>query len=71
MQRADRSGVPTNASILEKRGYLRVIVDAIEVGEETISIHGRRSQVERAMIHGKVVPSGVPTFVREWRRERD
>ena len=68
---ADMTAAFEKPSVSEKRGYLRVIVNAIEVGQETISIHGRRSQVERAMIHGKLVPSGVPTFVRGWRTDRD
>lgn len=57
---------PSNSA---KRDYLRSVIDPIVVGEKTIQIHGRRSQIERAVIRREVAPSAVPTFVREWRRK--
>jgi site-specific DNA recombinase len=59
---------PSNSA---KRAYLRSLIDVIVVGEKTIQVHGRRSQIERAVVRGKVDASAVPTFVREWRRRWD
>ncbi len=58
-------------SVAAKRGYLRSFVDEIKVGNKSIQIRGRRSRVERAIASDEVTPSGVPTFVREWRGDRD
>ncbi|SFF07754.1 Recombinase zinc beta ribbon domain-containing protein [Sulfitobacter brevis] len=54
-----------------KKGHLRALVDEIIVGEETITISGRRSNFENAIKNGRVALSSVPTFVRVWRSEGD
>jgi len=56
-------------SVAAKRSYLRSIIDGIEVGEKSIIIYGQKKLIERAVLNGTIAPSGVPTFVREWRRE--
>ncbi|MEP2533852.1 recombinase family protein [Shimia sp.] len=58
-------------SIANKRAYIRAAVDAVEVGEDSIQIYGRREQIERAVALESVAPSPVPTFVRGWRRRWD
>jgi site-specific DNA recombinase len=58
-------------SIVGKRGFLRAIIDEIRVGEDQITIVGRRSLLERAIVSGDMVASPVPTFVRKWRGDRD
>ena len=46
-----------------KRGFLRAIIDEIKVGVDQITILGRRSQLERAIVNGEAIASTVPTFV--------
>ncbi len=58
-------------STIGKRGFLRAIIDEIQVGVEQISIVGRKSLLERAILSGDAHTSPVPTFVRKWRRDRD
>ena len=58
-------------SIAGKRGFLRAIIDEIKVDVDQITILGRRSQLERAIVSGEAIASTVPTFVRKWRRDRD
>jgi DNA invertase Pin-like site-specific DNA recombinase/PHD/YefM family antitoxin component YafN of YafNO toxin-antitoxin module len=60
-----------DCSIGEKRSYLWSFIDNIEVGEDLIRIRGRRVQIEKAVVARQVERSAVPTFVREWRWERD
>ena len=54
-----------------EKGYLRALVDQIIVGEDCITISGRRSNFERSIKKGCAALAKVPTFVREWRRDRD
>lgn len=61
----------SNSTTLEKRSYLRSIVDEIVVGTDKITICGRHAQIEKAIVARQVERSAVPTFVREWRRDRD
>lgn len=56
-------------SIAAKRGYLLSVIDRIDVGENSIHIRGHRSKIERAVAADEIIPSTVPTFVREWRRK--
>ena len=58
-------------SIAGKRGFLRAIIDEIKVGVDQITILGRSSQLERAIVNGEGMVSPVPTFVRKWRGDRD
>ena len=58
-------------SIAGKRGFLRAITDGIKVGADQITILGRRSQFERAIVSGEAIDSTVSAFVRKWRGDRD
>ena len=58
-------------AIPTKKGYLRTLINEIVVGEECITISGQRSNFENAIKKGRLAPSWVPTFVREWRRRWD
>ena len=54
-----------------RRSYLRAVIDKVEVDDTEIRIHGRRTVLERLVMGGGAAPSGVPSFVREWRARRD
>ncbi len=54
-----------------RRGYLRKIVCAVEVDECVIRLYGDVRRLERAVLADEIVPQTMPTFVREWRRDRD
>ncbi|WP_045319838.1 hypothetical protein [Limimaricola cinnabarinus] len=58
-------------SIEKRKAVIRSLVDEIKVGEDRIAILGRTSLLEKWAMRGAVSPSAVPSFVREWRSERD
>lgn len=64
------------ANVLEgdipfRRAYLRAMIDNVEVDDDEIRIHGRRTVLERLVMGGGVAPAGVPSFVRKWRTRQD
>ncbi len=50
-----------------RKAYLRSIVDAIEVDDKTIRIHGSKASLEQAVIAGEQIGKGVRSFIRKWR----
>ena len=50
-----------------RRGYLRKVIDAIEVGPTTIRIHIDARRLRDVVNLRPDAPQVVPTFVREWR----
>lgn len=55
--------------VRSRQAYLRAIIDEIEIGDKEIRIRGRKDHLKHAVGSQKKLPSGVPTFVRKWRRE--
>ncbi len=60
-----------NGEIPFRRAYIRAVIDQVEVDDNEIRIHGRRSVLERLVMGGGATPAGVPSFVRKWRTRRD
>ncbi len=54
-----------------RKAYLRSIVDAIEVDDKVIRIHGSKASLEQAVIAGEQIGKGVRSFVRKWRAQGD
>ena len=54
-----------------RKAYLRALIEAIEVGDKTIRIHGSKSMLEQAVIANGAVPTHVRGFVRKWRTRHD
>ena len=54
-----------------RKAYLRSIVDAIEVDDKVIRIHGSKTSLEQAIIAGEQIGKGVRSFVRKWRSQGD
>jgi site-specific DNA recombinase len=54
-----------------RKAYLRSIVEAIEVDDKVIRIHGSKTSLEQAVIAGEQIGKGVRSFVRKWRARRD
>ncbi len=50
-----------------RKAYLRSIVDAIEVDDKIIRIHGSKASLEQAVIAGEQIGKGVRSFIRKWR----
>lgn len=53
-----------------RRAYIRSIVDEVQVDDEQIRIVGRKTVLERLVTAEAATSSGVPSFVREWRRSQ-
>jgi len=54
-----------------RKAYLRSIVDAIEVDDKVIRIHGSKAGLEQAVIAGEQIGKGVRGFIRKWRARKD
>ena len=54
-----------------RKAYLRSIVDAIEVDDKVIRIHGSKASLEQAVIAGEQIGKGVRSFIRKWRAQGD
>ena len=50
-----------------RKAYLRSIVDAIEVDDKSVRIHGSKASLEQAVIAGEQIGKGVRGFIRKWR----
>jgi site-specific DNA recombinase len=50
-----------------RKAYLRSIVDAIEVDDKIVRIHGSKASLEQAVIAGEQIGKGVRSFIRKWR----
>ena len=54
-----------------RKAYLRSIVDAIEVDDKAVRIHGSKASLEQAVIAGEQIGKGVRSFIRNWRARED
>ncbi len=54
-----------------RKAYLLSIVDAIDVDDTVIRIHGSKASLEQAVIAGEQIGKGVRNFIRKWRGRRD
>jgi hypothetical protein len=54
-----------------RRAYLRAVVEAIEVDDRVIRIHGSKTSLEQAVVAGEQIGKGVRGFIRKWRARRD
>ena len=61
----------TEGDIELRRAYLRAVVDNVEIEDTEIRTHGRKNRLEQAILQQDRMPASVPTFVREWRSDRD
>ena len=52
-----------------RKAYLRSIVDAIEVDDKSVRIHGSKASLEQAVIAGEQIGKGVRGFIRKWRAQ--
>lgn len=58
----------TTGDIPFRKAYLRSFIDAIEVDDRVIRIHGSKSSLEQAVIaSSQAGKNGVRSFVRKWR----
>ncbi|WP_348644238.1 hypothetical protein [Methylocystis sp. H4A] len=54
-----------------RKAYLRSIVDAVEVDDKVIRIHGSKASLEQAVIAGEQIGKGVRSYIRKWRAHGD
>ncbi len=54
-----------------RKAYLRSLIDAVEVGDRIVRIHGSKTVLERAVLADQAKHPGVRSFVRNWRAQRD
>jgi site-specific DNA recombinase len=57
----------TTGSVPFRKAYLRSLIDAVEVDDRVIRIHGSKTTLERAVIASCQPEKGVRGFVRKWR----
>jgi len=50
-----------------RKAYLRSIVDAIEVDDNVIRMHGSKATLEQAVIAGEQIGKRLRGFIRKWR----
>ena len=62
----------TTGDIPFRKAYLRSFIDAVEVDDRVIRIHGSKSLLEQAVIaSSEAGKNGVRSFVRKWRARRE
>jgi site-specific DNA recombinase len=62
----------TTGDVPFRKAYLRSFIDAVEVDDRVIRIHGSKSTLEQAVIaSSQPGKNGVRSFVRKWRARRD
>jgi hypothetical protein len=58
----------TTGDVPFRKAYLRSFIDAVEVDDRMIRIHGSKSTLEQAVIaSSQSGKNGVRSFVRKWR----
>jgi hypothetical protein len=62
-------GYPLQARISQNE--LQRVMLPVEVDDEEIRIHGRKSELERLVMTNSAITAGVPSFVRQWRARKD
>ncbi|HEY0233695.1 MAG TPA: recombinase family protein [Afipia sp.] len=61
----------TQGDIPFRKSYLRSLIEAVEVDDRVIRIHGSKTTLERAVLADHAKHPGVRGFVRNWRARRD
>ncbi len=61
----------TEGEIPFRKAYLRSLIEAVEVDDRVIRIHGSKTVLERAVLADQAKHPGVRSFVRNWRPGRD
>ncbi len=54
-----------------RKAYPRSIVDAVEIDDKAIRIHGSKTSLEQAVIAGEQIGKGVRGFIPKWRARKD
>ena len=57
----------TEGAVPFRKAYLRSLIDAVEVDDHVIRIHGSKTVLERAVLADQATHPGVRGFVRKWR----
>jgi site-specific DNA recombinase len=61
-----------NSDIAIRKAYLRLFVERIEVDDEEVRMFGHNGALKAGLRHDREQPAGsVPSFVQEWRPQRD
>ena len=61
----------TEGEISFRKAYLRSLIEAVEVDDRAVRIHGSKTVLERAVLADQAKYPGVRSFVRNWRARRD
>jgi hypothetical protein len=61
----------TTGDIPFRKAYLHWLIDAVEVDDRVIRIHGSKSTLEQAVIASSQTCKRVRDFARKWRARRD
>ena len=59
----------TEGAVPFRKAYLRSLIDAVEVDDHVIRIHGSKTVLERAVLADQATHPGVRGFVRKWRSQ--
>jgi site-specific DNA recombinase len=57
----------TSGEIPFRKAYLRSLIEAVEVDDGVIRIHGSKTVLEGTILADRAMHSGVRSFVRNWR----
>lgn len=57
----------TEGAVPFRKAYLRSLINAVEVDDHVIRIHGSKTVLERAVLADRATHPGVRGFVRKWR----
>lgn len=57
----------TEGAVPFRKAYLRSLIDAVEVDQHVVRIHGSKTVLERAVLADQTTQPGVRGFVRKWR----
>ena len=61
----------TEGEVPFRKADLRSLIDAVEVDQHVVRIHGSKSVLERAVLADRATQPGVRGFVRKWRSAQD
>lgn len=57
----------TEGAVPFRKAYLRSLIEAVEIDDHVIRIHGSKTVLERAVLADRATHPGVRGFVRKWR----
>ncbi|MFG1258180.1 recombinase family protein [Xanthobacter flavus] len=61
----------TEGAVPFRKAYLRSLIEAVEIDDHVIRIHGSKTVLERAVLADRATHPGVRGFVRKWRSQGD